>query len=312
MSSTARADNQAPAAVEERLATTNLLDEVVARTKYSGADRDLMRRTVCVGASQEQFEMFVRYAEKTGLDPFARQIYLTIRKSKGESKAVIQTGIDGYRLIADRTRQYAGNDEPVFSGDATFTDGRAHPIKATVTVWKLVAGQRQPFTGTARWDEYFPDRAEDQWMWRKMPYGQLAKCAEALALRKAFPANLAGIYTDAEVAQAQLPAPGTAESGKATRQQRLQMKGLAEKLGMDADEMVALVQRYGAGRSDALPAAKAEELIAFLEAKLAEREPADALAAAKAEELIAFLEAKLAERKPSDDNHGENQHESPS
>ena len=159
-----------------------LLDEVVAKTKYSEKDRGLIRRMLTAKdtVTDDEFEIFMRYAERTGLDPFARQIYAIKRKDR----LTIQCGIDGYRLIADRTRLYAGNDEPVFEGEGTFTDGRKHPWKATVTIWKLVAGERRPFSASAHWSEYFPQRADDQFMWRKMPFGQLSKCAEALALRR--------------------------------------------------------------------------------------------------------------------------------
>jgi hypothetical protein len=72
---------------------------------------------------------------------------------------------------------------------------------ASVTVWKIVSGQRCAFTATARWIEYVPPQGSD-WMWQKMPHLMLAKCAEALALRKAFPRQLSGIYTKDEMAQA--------------------------------------------------------------------------------------------------------------
>jgi hypothetical protein len=111
----------------------------------------------------------------------------------------IQTSIDGYRLIADRTGLYAGSDDPVYSKEADTWD---HPSKASVTVWKLVGGQRCPFTASARWSEYCPKDDKDSFMWKKMPYLMLGKCAEALALRKGFPAELSGIYTDDEMQQA--------------------------------------------------------------------------------------------------------------
>lgn len=74
-------------------------------------------------------------------------------------------------------------------------------MKATVTVYKLMGGMKCPFTASARWEEYCPFPPNDN-MWRKMPYNQLAKCAEALALRKAFPAELSALRTDEEMAQA--------------------------------------------------------------------------------------------------------------
>lgn len=154
---------------------------------------DLIRRTVAAGATNDDLELFFHQARRAGLDPLAKQIYYVKRKGKG----VIQVGIDGLRLIADRTGKYAGSDDAVFSG----TTGRNYPEKATVTVYKMVQGQRCPFTATARWDEYFP--GDDQgFQWKKMPHAMLGKCSEALALRKAFPADMSGLYIHEEMDQA--------------------------------------------------------------------------------------------------------------
>jgi hypothetical protein len=106
----------------------------------------------------------------------------------------VQVGIDGFRLVADRTGAYAGNDDPVY-------DDESKPQKATVAVYKIVGGMRCPFTATARWSQYYPGDKQG-FMWNKMPHLMLGKCAEALALRKAFPAELSGLYTDDEMAQA--------------------------------------------------------------------------------------------------------------
>jgi phage recombination protein Bet len=166
---------------------------------------DLIRRTVANGCTQDELDLFLYQARRTGLDPLLRQIYCIRRRSGDEYRATIQTGIDGYRLIADRTGLYAGNDDPVFAGERYLNSDRepaaAAPEAATVTVWKLVGGQRCPFTATARWSEYYPGDRQGQ-MWRRMPYLMLSKTAEALALRKAFPADLSGIYTHDEMAQA--------------------------------------------------------------------------------------------------------------
>lgn len=146
--------------------------------------------------SEEHFQRFLYGIERHRLDPFANQIYAIQRwdnKAKIH-KLTIQTGIDGYRVLADRSGKCAGNDDAVF-------DAEQNPQRATVTVWKMIEGTRYAFTATARWDEYYPgDKAG--MMWQKMKHVMLAKCAEALALRKAFPAELSGLYTSEEMAQA--------------------------------------------------------------------------------------------------------------
>lgn len=162
----------------------------------SEEDYALLRRDKCRELTEDQFLAFRHAVERFRLDPLGNQIYFQLRMDKRSGKRVmsIQTGIDGYRLIADRTDRYAGNDDPAF-------DSEDNPRKATVTVYKIVGGQRCPFTATARWDQYYPGDTQGM-MWKRMPHLMLGKCAEALSLRKAFPAELSGLYTTEEMEQA--------------------------------------------------------------------------------------------------------------
>lgn len=153
-------------------------------------------------ATAPDLEVFFYQCARTGLDPIAKQIYLIYRAGR----MVIQTGIDGFRVTAARSGLMAGSDDPVFADDK---DGR--PISATVTVYRIASdGERYGYSATARWSEYAPADLDDSsaFMWRKMEHTMIAKCAESLALRKAFPAELSGLYTDVEMAQA-----GAADSG---------------------------------------------------------------------------------------------------
>lgn len=144
-----------------------------------------------------EMDVFMSAAHRYALNPLANQIYPQVRTDRktGDRTMVIATGIDGYRTLADRTGCYAGNDDPVFD------EPSKAPGMATVTVYKVVGGVRCPFSATARWEQYVPQSGSD-FMWRKMPHLMLGKVAEALALRKAFPAAISGIYTDAEMEQA--------------------------------------------------------------------------------------------------------------
>ena len=160
-------------------------------SSYTPNQLALITRTVAVGATRDELAMFLHVCKKSGLDPFMRQIHFV----KRGGKATIQVGIDGYRAIADRTGKYAGNDEPEFERSE---DGEL--IKASVTVYKLINGQRYGFSASAYWDEYKPQSGQD-FMWTKMPHVMLGKVAEALALRKAFPNDLSGLYTAEEMAQ---------------------------------------------------------------------------------------------------------------
>ena len=164
-------------------------------TKYENITPDqiaLIKSQIAVNATDDELKLFLHVANKSGLDPLARQIYFI----KRSGKMTIMTAIDGFRAIADRTGQYIGSSDPIFEEIGN------NPVKATVTVNKVVAGVVGNFTATARWSEYYPGKAQG-FMWDKMPHTMLGKCAEALALRKAFPAQLSGLYTGDEMDQAQ-------------------------------------------------------------------------------------------------------------
>lgn len=173
--------------------------------EFDDSKLDLIKRTIAPTATPDELELFLHQCRRTGLDPLAKQIYF----QKFNGKMAIVTGIDGYRLIATRTKLYAGNDEPKFDGRIAITD-RAQwdkithaPAKATMTVKRIVGGVACDFTATAYWEEFYPGGKRGG-QWRKMPHVMLSKIAEAAALRKAFPADLSGIYTSEEMEQAQI------------------------------------------------------------------------------------------------------------
>jgi phage recombination protein Bet len=156
---------------------------------YNPEQVALIKSTIATGATDNELMLFLQVCKNHKLDPFTKQIHFVKRAGKG----TIQVSIDGFRTIAERTGTYAGNDDPVF-------DNEEKPQKATVTVWKMVGAVRCPFTATARWLQYFPGEGQG-FMWKKMPHLMLGKCAEALALRKAFPEALSGLYSDDEMQQ---------------------------------------------------------------------------------------------------------------
>lgn len=165
------------------------------------------------GLNAVQLDHFVKICERVGLDPLTKQIYpLKSRKkeNRGGQWVWVETlnyicGIDGYRAIADRTGEYAGAPKPEFED----TSGDQYPLSCSVTVNRIVQGHIVSFVATAWWEEYAPYREDRQTgnrvlsaMWAKMPRLMLAKVAEALALRRAFPASYAGVYTKEEFDQA--------------------------------------------------------------------------------------------------------------
>lgn len=177
---------------------------------YSPEKIALIRNTVCKGAGPEEFELFLHACNRTGLDPFMRQIYAVFRNEKKPNgswgKAMtIQTGIDGYRLIAERSGNYAPGKETSYQYDA-----QGMLVSATAYVKKRTDdGTWHDVSATAFYDEYVQTTKDKDTgietptkFWFKMRHTMLAKCAESLALRKAFPAELSGVYTTEEMKQA--------------------------------------------------------------------------------------------------------------
>ena len=163
-------------------------------------------------ASDGDLTVFLNYAQRTGLDPFARQIYMIGRNDRrsGTTKWTIQASIDGLRIVAQRSGEYAGQVGPEWCGsDGVWTDvwlKPGAPVAARVGV--LRRGFAQPLYAVALFNEYASFYNEKPTgLWGTKPAVMIAKCAEALALRKAFPMDLSGIYTAEEMSQADLDAP---------------------------------------------------------------------------------------------------------
>lgn len=144
----------------------------------------LVKATVCPGATPLELACFLYNAKRLGLDPMTRQIYFIKydRTAPGE----IVVGINGYRAQAEASGVYAGSDDAVFEYEEV-QQPKGAPSMATVTVWKIVAGQRVPFTASVRWKEFYPGDGKVGEQYRKRPHNQLAIRAESHALRKGFP-----------------------------------------------------------------------------------------------------------------------------
>ncbi|MGH3858468.1 phage recombination protein Bet [Actinokineospora sp.] len=168
------------------------------------------------GASAGDLAVFLHQCQRTGLDPFTKQIYMIGRKDRqsNQTKWTIQTGIDGFRVVAERPRQskpspYRGQDGPYWCGpDGEWRDvwlDKTPPIAAKVGIKR--ADWSEPIYAVAHFHEYaqtttYNNQTRLTKMWAEKGALMIAKCAEALAFRKAFPQDLSGIYTDEEMAQA--------------------------------------------------------------------------------------------------------------
>lgn len=201
-----------------------------AATNYTGAQMALIKRTVAKDTNPDEFDLFMSVARMKGLDPFSKQISaIVFNKDKADKRSMsIITTIDGMRAIAARSGRYRPDeDEPNFAYDADLKDPQTNPlglVKATVRIYisdPTVAGGWKHATGVAYWDEFAPITEEWDWgeqrgqrvktgrmkldgNWPKMGRVMLAKCAEAQALRKAFPEDLSGLYEGSELDRAQI------------------------------------------------------------------------------------------------------------
>lgn len=169
---------------------------------------DLIKQQIARGATDEELALFLYVAKRAGLDPLARQIYCIKRWDTTLNREVMSTqvSIDGLRLIADRTGRYAPGRAP------TFEDRNGKPYSATSYVMKYVQGTWLEVAATAHYNEYAQTKKDGTptRMWAEKPRIMLAKCAEALALRRAFPAEMSGLYTGDEMGTTDTPTPASA------------------------------------------------------------------------------------------------------
>lgn len=241
--------------------TTNL-------TVYTDDQIDLMRSMVCRDSTDDEFDLFLGQCERTGLDPFSKQIHAVKRWDGKQKREVmtVQVSIDGARLVAQRTKEYAGQNGPWWCGDdgVWLEDekgrplpwtGEGHPFAARVEVMRR--GFDEPLEAIAHWDEYrqsFKDKKTGKWklntFWQNKPALMIAKCAEMLALRKAFPQELSGLYSDEEMSQAD---GGAALSPHKMLEAGKDREELAARLeGMEEPAAAYLIQKEWLGKGETL------------------------------------------------------------
>jgi phage recombination protein Bet len=211
------------------------MEKEVVKIDFSNEEISLIKSQIAPKATDNELKLFIYQAKRTGLDPLARQIYAIHRWNSAQNKEVmtIQTSIDGFRVVAERTGDYGGQDEPIF--DETFEGGI---IKCSVTIYRFRNDVRYPAAvGVAYWNEYVQTdkNGNPSGLWKKMPHVMISKVAEAIALRKAYPQDLSGLYTGDEMEQSDsetIPEPVPKEMERAKK------NGLSKtKKGLSEDEL---------------------------------------------------------------------------
>ena len=227
MNAIVKQDTRAVAAVPE-----NELIHVMQGSLYPGADEGSIR-------------MVLAYCRARGLDPMLKPVHIVPmwdKEARG-MRDVILPGIPLYRIQAARSGSYAGKTEPEFGPEVTRELGGVKvtfPLWCKVTVEKIVNGQVRPFTAKEFWLENYATAKREtdapNTMWRKRVYGQLAKCAEAQALRMAFPEETGGEPTAEEMEGKSFAGPtidATAEPAPSGSMREAAQKVQRERADMD-------------------------------------------------------------------------------
>jgi phage recombination protein Bet len=236
--------------------------EPVRPRDYSPQQLALIRNTVAADCNEDEFDLYIEVARRVGLDPFRRQIYAVVynKDDAKKRKMSIITGIDGFRAVAARNRDYRPDDaEPQIEYDETLK-GDENPLgirKAVVKGYKLAAdNQWHCIVGVAYWSEFAPIKEDaeggydwidtgEKWAdsgkpkkkkvargeihnvpagkWLTMPHVMIAKCAEAQMLRKGWPEDLSGIYAAEEMDQAMIDVTPSEAAAGYDIDQRLQL-----------------------------------------------------------------------------------------
>jgi len=225
------------------------MKEVATVSQFSSEQLELMKRTIAQGATSDELALFVNQCKRTGLDPFTRQIYF-IKDKQG--KVTVCSSIDGLRLVAERSDKYEGQTKAEWCGadglwkDIWLTDDL--PKAARVGVYKTKF--REPTYAVAIFDEYagrysFDDsygkfkKGDLTFMWNKMPALMIGKVAEALALRKAFPNDLSGIYSSEEAELiAPTEAPPEPKAAQSEKPKEITAKPVAARIENSAEYVV--------------------------------------------------------------------------
>jgi phage recombination protein Bet len=218
----------------------------ITTTDFTGQQLALMQKTVAKDCTPGEFDLFINMARAHGLDPFRREIYaiVTNKNKPDKRQLVVVTGIDGLRRKAAQSGDYCpDDDEPEFTIRDELKDPKTNPLGIEKCKVRAYKGDRR-IVGVAYWEEFAPLREKwgeredgsrgpsgefeldpNKQNWRKMARLMLAKCAEAQALRKGWPAQISGLYEQSELDQAAIDLSPSEWAEKTDADERLKRIG---------------------------------------------------------------------------------------
>ncbi len=237
----------------------NTTDLVIDPTQSTFTDVQVaaLRQLGVEDAPKGDLDLFFHQAKRTGLDPFAKQIYMLGRRTKIKvwnerakrqdeewvMKYTIQTGIDGYRVTGHRLARLAGDDiaveGPFWRGaDGGWDDVWLDPNRPPLAAKYVVVKNGVKYSSVAMYGEYVQTYSKDgqqhpNSMWAKMPANQLAKCAEAAAWKKAYPNDFSGMVLEDAVQV--IEAESTSVTSERVPAPKGGTAGLAAALGVTAE-----------------------------------------------------------------------------
>jgi phage recombination protein Bet len=152
-------------------------------TLWTPEQTQLISTTIAPGCSNDELRLFAYACQRTGLDPFSKQIYAI----KRGGKMTIQAGIDGLRSIAERTGQLDGWSVKIL-------DKGKETERAEIII------HRKDQANAFVWEVFRSEFDKQQSTWKAMPQFMLKKVAIAQGFRLAFPVEIGGMpYISEEI-----------------------------------------------------------------------------------------------------------------
>lgn len=205
------------------------------------------------------------YCQARKLDVMKKPVHIVPVWDKKRKRMVdsVWPSIAEVRITAMRTGEYVGKGETVFGPDVTETLGGVeitYPKFAQLTVYRLVAGMAREFHGEKLlWKEFYAKAGRETLapndMWKTKPFKQLAKCAEADALRAAFPEEAGSDPTAEEMHGQEIEGAIASERVSGPNLQARLAGGASSSQGLDAVGLQSIDERPEAApqKSDAKP-----------------------------------------------------------